>query len=146
MKATRQGWSLRLLHAWFVPRWTRQSPVSSFVSPSSMRAQISPDSTRVIYRANDSQINHFMVSTDGGAPRRLAISAAFSLATDWTRDGKRVIGECLPFENGICELVPEENRLRIVAHDPNRSQLLYPSFSWDGRWIVFMSRTAARTW
>ena len=33
MKATRQGWSLRLLHAWLVPRWTRQSPASSRVSP-----------------------------------------------------------------------------------------------------------------
>jgi len=45
MKATRQGRSLRLLHAWLVARWTRQSPASSRVSPSSMRAQISPEST-----------------------------------------------------------------------------------------------------
>jgi hypothetical protein len=107
--------------------------------------QISPDGTRVIYRVNDAQINHFMVSTDGGAPRRLPVATTFNLATDWSRDGKRVIGECFPLEDGICDLIPEENRIRSVARDPNRSQLLYPSFSWDGRWIVFMSRAAART-
>ena len=45
MNTTRQGASLRLLHAWFVPRCTRQSPAFKSVSPSSISAQISPDRT-----------------------------------------------------------------------------------------------------
>ncbi len=37
-KAITQGSSLRLLQAWWVPRWTRQSPASSSTSPSSSTA------------------------------------------------------------------------------------------------------------
>jgi hypothetical protein len=44
-KTTRQGAPLRLLQAWLVPRCTSVSPARISVSPSSMRAQISPDST-----------------------------------------------------------------------------------------------------
>src|SRR5439155_17979327 len=36
--ATTQGSSLRLLQAWRVPRWTRQSPARSTTSPSSSTA------------------------------------------------------------------------------------------------------------
>ena len=45
MNATKHGVSLRLLQAWLVPRWTRASPARNNVSPSSMTAKISPDST-----------------------------------------------------------------------------------------------------
>src|SRR5207249_967738 len=44
-KAITQGSSLRLLQAWRVPRCTRQSPARSSTSPSSITAQISPEST-----------------------------------------------------------------------------------------------------
>ena len=38
MNATKHGVSLRLLHAWLVPRWTKVSPARSNVSPSSITA------------------------------------------------------------------------------------------------------------
>ena len=44
-KTTRQGSTLRLLQAWLVPRCTSVSPARISVSPSSIRAQISPDRT-----------------------------------------------------------------------------------------------------
>jgi hypothetical protein len=45
MNATRHGALDRLLQAWLVPRCTRVSPARSRVSSSSIRAQISPEST-----------------------------------------------------------------------------------------------------
>ena len=42
-KAIRHSSSVRLLQAWLVPRWIRQSPAFSNTSPSSMTAYISPD-------------------------------------------------------------------------------------------------------
>lgn len=42
MNATRHGTVPRLLQAWFVPRCTSTSPARRRVSPSSIRAQISP--------------------------------------------------------------------------------------------------------
>src|SRR6266480_7751353 len=43
--ATTQGSPLRLLQAWRVLRWTRQSPARSSTSPSYSTAYISPEST-----------------------------------------------------------------------------------------------------
>src|SRR5215470_14954413 len=44
-KATTQGAFERLAQAWLVPRWISTSPATSLVSPTSMTAQISPEST-----------------------------------------------------------------------------------------------------
>ena len=44
-KATEAGAAVRLLQPWLVPRCTSTSPVFSRVSPSSITAQISPEST-----------------------------------------------------------------------------------------------------
>src|SRR5690606_12614160 len=44
-KAQRQGFLERFDHAWLVPRWTSTSPAFILVSPLSMIAQISPEST-----------------------------------------------------------------------------------------------------
>ena len=44
-KATTQGAFERLAQAWLVPRWINTSPAPSLVSPTSMTAQISPEST-----------------------------------------------------------------------------------------------------
>jgi hypothetical protein len=35
--------------------------------------------------------------------------------------------------------------VRVVLTDPQGGQLLYPSYSWDGKWVVFMWRRGGRT-
>ena len=106
--------------------------------------QVSPDGRRVVYRVNSDTTDQYLVSTDGGVPRRLAPSTSFTLSSDWSPDGRRVIGECTPL-GGICELLPDSDAARPLLVDAGGGQLLYPSFSWDGRWVTFMHRRAGRT-
>jgi Tol biopolymer transport system component len=109
--------------------------------------QVAPDGARVIYRVNvDASANRqYLISSDGGAPRLLAASKAFSLASDWSADGKRVIGECFPVAKGACELFPDTDSAKLLFNDPRGGEVLAPSFSWDGRWVAFMLRRAGRT-
>src|SRR5262249_15879293 len=44
-KATTQGAFERLAQAWLMPRWIRKWAATGLVSPTSMTAQISPEST-----------------------------------------------------------------------------------------------------
>jgi Tol biopolymer transport system component len=111
----------------------------------SLWPQVSPDGTRVIYRAITNPPGHYLVSTGGGPPKFLIAREDFNLASDWFPDGKRVIGECLPITDGICELDPEVGKARGILKDPQGGELLYPSFSWDGTWVAFMRRRAGRT-
>ena len=111
--------------------------------------QVSPDGKRVVYRAITSLpggklvSGGYLVSTEGGASR-LLVSQDFTLASDWSPDGTRVIGECSPFSKGICELNPATGKVHGLLKDPH-GELLYPSFSWDGKWVAFMRRRAGRT-
>jgi Tol biopolymer transport system component len=108
--------------------------------------QVSPDTKRVVYRVNgERETLTYVVSTDGGAPRPLAASKEFSLASDWAPDGRRVIGECMPPGRGVCELDPDADRARLLLAAPAGEQLLYPSYSWDGRWLALMRRRAQGT-
>jgi hypothetical protein len=67
----------------------------------------------------------------------------FSLASGWRPDGTRVLGEC---EDGaICELNPADWSVRQIVHKPAGELLLYPSYSWDGKWIAFMQRGGGLT-
>jgi Tol biopolymer transport system component len=63
----------------------------------------------------------------------------FQLGSDWSPDGKRVIGECPGPGAGICELDPQRKTVRTLLIQ-GKDQLLYPSWSWDGKAIVFMRR------
>ena len=107
--------------------------------------QVSPDGQRVVYRVNLETTVQYVVSTSGGTPRRLAASSSFFLASDWSPDGGRVIGECLLIERGICELLPDRDTTRPLLTDAGGGQLLYPSFAWDGAWVTFMHRRDGRT-
>jgi Tol biopolymer transport system component len=109
--------------------------------------QISPDGKWIIYRVFSKTPGIYLISTDGGAPRLLlsAMSKDFSLASDWRPNGAQVIGECGISANGICELDPVTGNSRRLLSDPKGGELLYPSFSWDGKWVAFMRRREGRT-
>ncbi len=128
--------------------------------------QISPDGKRVIYRIftypdGSSRTTPpsadafsrlaagaiYMIPTGGGAPRLLVpgLDRGFALASDWRPDGERVIGECGVVSGGICELDPTTGNPHLLLSDPQGGQLLYASFSWDGKWVVFMLRRGGRT-
>jgi hypothetical protein len=40
----------------------------------------------------------------------------------------------------ICEMDPADWSVRQIVHKPAGEELLYPSYSWDGKWIAFMQR------
>ena len=93
--------------------------------------QVSPNGTRVIYRAITNSPGHYLVSTGGGAAQFLSPIVNFGLATDWSPNGKRVIGECSSpaATNGICEVDVDTSQSRGILKDPQAGELLYPSFS-----------------
>jgi Tol biopolymer transport system component/DNA-binding winged helix-turn-helix (wHTH) protein len=126
--------------------------------------QISPDGKRVIYRTlSDAtgntpatsvgtasfQVNArneiHLVSIDGGTPRLLPSPPHFALASDWRPDGTALIGECEVFSGGICDLDPRTGSVHRLLQGSPGEQLLYPSFSWDGKWLAFMRRREGRT-
>jgi hypothetical protein len=111
----------------------------------SLWPQVSPDGTRVIYRALTNPSGHYQVSTTGGASKFVIAFTRFNLATDWSPDGKEVIGECTPTTDGICALDVEVGEVRTLLKDAEGGNLLYPSYSWDGKWVTFMLRRAGRT-
>jgi Tol biopolymer transport system component len=110
-------------------------------------AHVSPDGKQVAYRVNVAEVGPttFIVSTEGGATRRLSASMQFALAGDWTPDGTSLIGECRPTARGICFVDPVADTARVAQSDPKGGELLYPSYSWDGRWITFMLRRGTAT-
>jgi hypothetical protein len=53
------------------------------------------------------------------------------------------VGEC---ERGaICEMDPDDWSIRQLVAKPPAEQLLYPSYSWDGKWMAFMQRGGGTT-
>jgi hypothetical protein len=105
--------------------------------------QVSPDGKQVFYRLapgnKGGETGDFILPLDTGEPRKVAGLDQFQLGSDWSADGKRVLGECPPPKFGICELDPSSGAVRkMFVHEAD--QLLYPSQSWDGRWIVFGRR------
>lgn len=110
-------------------------------------SHVSPDGKQVAYRANVAGTagGTFIVSTEGGTTRMLNASKAFSLVSDWSPDGTRLIGECRPTSRGICMVDPVADTAHVALSDPQGGELLYPSYSWDGRWITFMLRRGSVT-
>ena len=109
-------------------------------------AQVSPDGSQVVYRLiADEGPAHWLVSAGGGTPRRLIEFNDFNLGSDWFPDSRTIIGECQPPSKGICALDPSSGAVRLVARDPAGGELLYPGWSWDGKWMVFMRRRGGQT-
>jgi len=114
--------------------------------------QVSPDGALIIYRALTIVPGQYLVSTEGGEPRRAVSGSKFNLAGDWFPDGRRVIGECAPTGFGlqgamfgICDLDPATGMVRRLLKAPQGAELLSPSLSWDGQWVSFMLRRSGRT-
>jgi len=101
--------------------------------------QLSPDGSQVVYKLMPGpSINQCVVSLGGGAPRCQEFQSRFSLASVWRPDGARIVGEC--GEGAICEMDPADWSVRQIVSKPPDTQLLYPSYSWDGKWMAFMRR------
>jgi len=105
--------------------------------------QVSPDAKQVFYRLapgeRGGESGHFVLHLDTGEVKKVAGLEDFQLGSDWSGDGKRVLGECPPPRFGICDVDPASGAVRKLFVHPN-DQLLYPSQSWDGRWMVFGRR------
>jgi serine/threonine protein kinase len=108
-------------------------------------SQISPDGSQAVYRFVPARfdINQCLVSLGGGSPRCRATRDQFTLASAWRPNGTRIIGECE--QGAICEMNPADFSVRQLVPKPADAQLLYPSYSWDGRWMAFMYRAAGVT-
>ena len=106
--------------------------------------QLSPDGSQVVYRLMPGRfINQCLVSLGGGAPRCQEMQARFSLASGWRPDGARIAGECE--QGAICEMDPADWSVRQIVPKPADTELLYPSYSWDGKWMAFMQRKGGVT-
>ena len=107
---------------------------------------ISQDGRRVFYRVNRTTRNVFyVVPTTGGTARELSIFDGFNLGSDWDQGDSRVLGECQPTTKGVCAVDPVSGRVTTIVTDPQGAELLYPSMSWDGRWMTFMRRLSGAT-
>jgi Tol biopolymer transport system component/predicted Ser/Thr protein kinase len=105
--------------------------------------QVSPDGKQVLYRLapgnRGGETGHFVLDLGTGEVKKVAGLEEFQLGSDWSADGRRVLGECPPPRFGICDLDPVSGAVRKLFVHPS-DQLLYPSQSWDGRWMVFAKR------
>jgi serine/threonine protein kinase len=106
--------------------------------------QLSPDGSQVVYRLPGiSTVSHCLVALGGGAPRCRETQPHFTMPSGWRADSARVLGEC---ERGaICEMDPADWSVRQIAAKPADVELLYPSYSWDGKWMTFMHRSGGVT-
>jgi hypothetical protein len=108
-------------------------------------SQLSPDASQVVYKLvpHRLRVTQCLISLGAGAPRCEETKDRFSLASDWKPDGSRIVGEC---ENGaICEMNPADFSARQIVGKPPDVELLYPSYSWDGKWLAFMHRSRGVT-
>jgi serine/threonine protein kinase/Tol biopolymer transport system component len=109
------------------------------VAVGSIWPQVSPDGKQIVYRVVGAQGGHYLLHVQTGEVQRIATLSDFQLGSDWSVDNKRVLGECAPPRLGICELDIASRIIKpLLTHATD--QLLYPSWSWDGRSIVFMHR------
>jgi Tol biopolymer transport system component len=107
--------------------------------------QLSPDGSQAVYRFVPApfHINQCVVSLGGGAPRCRETQTQFALASGWRPNGTRIVGECE--QGAICEMDPADLSVRQLVAKPSDAELLYPSYSWDGKWMTFMHRARGVT-
>jgi hypothetical protein len=109
-------------------------------------SQLSPDGGQVFYRlvplgaslGPPFNVNQCVVSLGGGAPRCRETLTRFNLGSGWRPDGSRILGECE--QGAICEMDPSDWSVRQIVPKPPGTELLYPSYSRDGKWMTFMQR------
>jgi Tol biopolymer transport system component len=88
----------------------------------------------------DSDNNVYVVLTSGGTPEM--VCEACGEATDWSPDGKRIIGDNLEAQAWMLDLATR-HKTDLLAR---RRGVYTSAFSPDGRWLVFGERTTGRTY
>jgi eukaryotic-like serine/threonine-protein kinase len=92
--------------------------------------QFSPDGSQVAFGAEDDNI--FVVSSSGGAPE--LVCKQCSEVTDWSADGKRIIGNTGTGHAWVVDLV-SRHKTDLLA---TRRWIATDRFSPDGRWFSFI--------
>jgi len=111
-------------------------------SVGSIWPQVAPDGRQIAYRVVGQNGGHYVLDTGTGQTRRLASIEEFQLGSDWSADSRLVLGECSAPSFGICEMDAAIGRITTLTRHAT-DQLLYPSWSLDGQWLVFGRRRAA---
>jgi serine/threonine protein kinase/Tol biopolymer transport system component len=111
----------------------------------SLWVTVALDGSQAAYRVSKpSGPEHYVISTSGGTPRMLESMKGFNLVSDWFPDGRRILGECFPTTAGLCAADIATGTVTKLLRDAE-GELLYPSWSWDGKWLTFMRRRAGNT-
>ena len=105
----------------------------------SLWPQVSPDGGSIAYRVVGKSGGIYLLTLASGELRRVAPLEQFQLPSDWSPDSRRILGECPPPRFGVCELEAASGKVSTLVIHP-KDELLYPSWSWDGRAITFMRR------
>jgi Tol biopolymer transport system component len=108
-------------------------------SVGSIWPQMSPDGRRVVYRVVGQNGGHYLLDLASGQVKRLASLQEFQLGSDWSADGRRVLGECPQPTFGICDMDIDSGKVTVIVRH-STDQLIYPSWSADGTWVVFGRR------
>ena len=100
--------------------------------------RFSPDGSRISFA--DKSNNIYVMPATGGAPG--VVCEGCGEATDWSRDGKRILGDDLGGHAWVLELATRR-RTDLVA---TRQGVYTGVFSFDNRWVLFGDPTTDRTY
>ncbi len=99
--------------------------------------RFSPDGSKVSF--SDLSHNIYIVPATGGAPEM--VCDACGEATDWSRDGKRILGDALEGYAWVLDLATRRKSDLLATHTG-----VTGVFSPDNRWIVFGDLTTGHTY
>ena len=117
------------------------SPVSLIGSTrSDLRAQFSPDGTRIVFESQRSGTNElWLADRDGRNPVRLtSFNGRFGGTGSWSPDGKSIAYDLRDEGRGDIYVIPVRGGAPVrITDDP--ADDLVPNWSRDGQWIYFAS-------
>jgi serine/threonine protein kinase len=98
--------------------------------------RFSPDSSKVIFGDGE---NLYIMPVTGGAPEM--VCEGCGEATDWSHDGKRILGDELKPHAWVLELATRHRTDLLATHHG-----VTGVFSPDNRWVLFADTATARTY
>src|ERR1700689_824413 len=125
---------------WTVPRQGGDARRLTSIGAVSAGPYYSPDGSQVAYSASErGTVDVYVVSSDGGVPRRLTWEPTGGLATGWTRDGKDFL-----FTSGHASKSVYPRLFRVRADGVGPAEVLplpsvdWGSFSSDGTTLAYV--------